>query len=117
MKKNSVYKGTKKIVGEAVLADTFFGRLIGLMPVKMLEDDKGIILKPCRQIHTFHMKYSIDVIFLSEKNIIIRIEKSLDANKITPYIRKAKSVLEVKGGTVEKYGLVLGDILKFKEAV
>ncbi|PKM62841.1 MAG: hypothetical protein CVU97_03345 [Firmicutes bacterium HGW-Firmicutes-21] len=108
----SVYKGNQLIVEEAVLADTFFNRLFGLLPTKALDENNGIILVPCRQIHTFHMKYSIDAVFLAENNTIIHIEHNLVPNRTTKYLKKARSVLEIKGGTAEKYALTVGDALE-----
>ena len=112
-----VMKIDRTVIAEAVLADTFFNRLIGLLPVKALDENKGIILKPCRQIHTFHMKYEIDAVFLSPRNEIIHIVKNIKPNKVTDYIRNAKSVVELYAGTAEKHGLAVGDTLRLEECV
>ncbi len=111
----SVLKGEQEIVSEAVLADTFFNRLFGLLPLKVLDENKGIILKPCKQIHTFHMKYSIDAVFLSEDNVIVHIEQKIAPNKVSKYVKSAKCVLEAGGGTAERCRLSVGDRLELKE--
>lgn len=114
MKTAAVYKGENKIVGEIKIADTYFRRMLGLMPVKVLAEDKGILLKPCKQVHTFHMKYAIDVIFLSKDNSILHIENNLVPNKVTKYYKQAYSILEMASGKVKKNSLAVGDVLSFK---
>lgn len=110
----SIYKGENIITEEVKLADTFLSRMFGLMPVKVLEENKGILLKPCKQVHTFNMSFAIDVIFLSKDDIIIHIEHYLTSNKITKYFKEANSVLEIMSGTAEKQKLAVGDLLIIK---
>lgn len=113
MKKTvALYKGGQMIIEEVFLADTFFNRLCGLIPSKDLEENKGIILIPCRQIHTFFMKISIDAVFLSKENIVIHIEHCMRPNKTTRYIKSAECVLELSCGAVEKLNINNGDVLR-----
>jgi len=107
----SIYKGEDIIVGEVKLADTFFGRMFGLMPAKTLDENKGILLKPCKQVHTFYMSFAIDVIFLSKDNFIIHIENNLTRNKVTKYYKEADKILEITSGIAEKHKLLVGDLL------
>lgn len=110
-----VLRQNQKIVSEVKVADTFFNRLFGLLPVKVLKESSGILLKPCKQVHTFMMKYAIDAIFLSEENIILHIEYNLIPNKVTKYIKETKSILETTSGVSEKYMLKVGDMLRMEK--
>jgi len=49
---------------EASVADSFWKRAKGLMFQKGWEDFDGLLLSPCRSIHTFGMRMEIDVCFL-----------------------------------------------------
>lgn len=96
----------------AKVADSFIKRLIGLIFKKDLKDEEGLLICPCAQVHTFGMKYCIDVVFLSQDNIILGIEQRIKPKRISRYIRGSKKVLEMKEGMTEIYGLKKGDNLK-----
>ncbi|OGO89323.1 MAG: hypothetical protein A2Y17_10635 [Clostridiales bacterium GWF2_38_85] len=111
MKKTAVIKKGEQNIIEVFLADNFFSRLFGLLPTKQLDYDSGLLIVPCRQVHTFNMKYPIDVVFLSEINVIVHIEENMNPNKMTKYYREAKSVLEIAAGTAKRKGLNSGTAL------
>lgn len=48
------------------VADTFSSRLLGLHALADLTPDEGLLLLPCRAIHTFFQATSIDVVFLDQ---------------------------------------------------
>ena len=62
------------IIAEKVkMADTFYLRTIGLMFSKGLDGFDCLWLKPCSSIHTFFMRYEIDVMFVDKKMKIIKV--------------------------------------------
>lgn len=79
-------------------ADNFFSRLIGLMGKKSMPDKEAYILYPCKGIHTFHMKFPIDVIFLDRNQKVIQIYRSLSPNKVIPNDKENYYAIEMKGG-------------------
>lgn len=93
-------------------ANRFFLRLRGLIG-RELQDDFGLLLTPCNQIHTFFMKQPIDVIYLTKENKILFIEEQVPPNLIKKKRKDAKKILELKGGTAEKMKFQIGDILVF----
>lgn len=105
-----------KVICEKVeLADTFVKRFMGLMYRKNLGENEGLLLEPCNQIHTFGMKFSIDTITISSDNKIRYIDESVAPRKVRPMVKDGKKVLELTSGTIEKYGLELGDTIEFQE--
>jgi len=110
----SIYKDDEKIADQVLLADTFFKRMFGLMPVKILEENKGLLICPCKQVHTFHMKYAIDVVFLSKGSFIVHIEHALVPSRITGYFKHAETILELNSGEAERHKLKLGERLLIK---
>ena len=116
MKKYLVVACGEKIIAEkAELADGFLDRFLGLMFRKSLDLNGGLLLKPCRQIHMFFMRFSIDAVFFSKENKIVHLEKNLAPGRMTRYIKDAESVLELNSGTADKCGIAEGDILIFQE--
>ena len=55
------------VVHNLIIADTFIKRLSGLLGKTNISNDSGILLVPCTGIHTFFMRFPIDVYFLRKK--------------------------------------------------
>lgn len=49
------------------VADTFSKRLLGLHAGRSLAPDEGLLLVPCRAVHTFFMRRAIDVVFIDAR--------------------------------------------------
>jgi uncharacterized membrane protein (UPF0127 family) len=47
-----------------VVADSFFTRLRGLLGRRELSRDEGLLIRPGSSIHTWFMRFPIDVVFL-----------------------------------------------------
>ena len=56
-------KGTV-LAEEAGHARGYWRRLIGLMGRARLADGEGLIFTPCRGIHTYFMRFPIDLVFI-----------------------------------------------------
>jgi len=95
------------------IADSFFKRLMGLLNRDKLESDEGLLLKKCKQIHTFGMKFNIDAIFLNKEGEIVYIEFNMGAGKISKCIKNSCQVLELRAGTADKFNIRLHDVVKF----
>jgi len=106
----NIKKGTV-LADKVVKADTFFKRLKGLMLKKSLECGEGLLLSPCKSIHTFGMRFGIDVIYISKAGEIVKMKENILPGKIEPIVLKASYVLELPAGTIKKSGIELGDIL------
>ena len=71
---------------------------MGLLRKPRLAADEACWLIPCNQIHTFGMKYPIDIYFLDQKNEVIAIVKNVKPNRLSPYYDEAHSVIEFRSG-------------------
>ena len=58
---------------KAIIADSFFRRLQGLLGQDSLASGAGLILKPCDSIHTFFMRFPIDAAFVDKNNRVTRL--------------------------------------------
>ena len=107
-------KQTKyRICSNLKVANTIFSRLLGLMFKKSMLGFDGLLIDPCNSIHTFFMRFSIDVIFLDSDNRIVKIIHSMKPWKMTWIYFKAKKVLELKAGTLND-NVSIGDELEIK---
>lgn len=100
-----------KLVHHLIRANTFLTRLKGLMGKKTLPQDTGLLLEPCDNVHTFHMHFPIDVIFLNQENKVMHIAHSMKPNQMGKRIKGAKKVLEVNGGIAAAVNLQPGDVV------
>jgi len=105
---------SKILAKKARLANGFFSRLKGLLGTKELPKDEGVILDPCKSVHTFFMHYDLDVIFIDKNNMIIGCEASLKPNRFSSYYGTARKAIELPAGTIEERELRLGQKLEFQ---
>ncbi len=100
------------IADEIYVADHFWSRFIGLQGKKSIGCNGGLLIRPCRQVHTFHMKFKIDILFLTREGTVLHLIKSSKRNTISPKIRDCYQVLELKDGTIKKNAIELGGKIK-----
>jgi uncharacterized membrane protein (UPF0127 family) len=82
----------------------------GLLGRRSLDSDEGILLRPAGSVHTFFMRFAIDVLFLDRELVVVGIEPELRPWR-TAARRGAKSVVELAAGECARRGVVVGDRL------
>lgn len=103
-------KGTL-VADHARLADNFWRRLKGLLGTNSLPDRHGLIIKPCSSVHTFGMRYSIDVLFMDGNHCIIKIVENMPPGKGS-MAAGSKYVIELPAGTARETACSVGDRLE-----
>jgi uncharacterized protein len=99
---------------EVAVADTHWTRLRGLMGISAanFRSGQGLWIVPCHGVHTFAMRFPIDVVYLDRTKKVVHIERSLQPWRIAPIRRKAISVLELPSETLSETGTAVGDELE-----
>ncbi len=87
----------------------FVSRLMGLMGRDRLEKDEGLWMARCRAIHTFWMRFPIDVVFLDRDLIVKKTVKGLRPFRPVVSCRHAQGVLELPEGAIERARIQIGD--------
>ncbi|MCR4441603.1 MAG: DUF192 domain-containing protein [Peptococcaceae bacterium] len=105
-------KGGEVLGWNIRVADTFFRRLTGLWGKRKLFPGEGLLLVPCRQVHTWFMSFPVDLVFLDRKGKIVELAAGLPPWKISPRARGGFQVLELPQGTIEEFGLQRNDVLE-----
>jgi uncharacterized protein len=105
--------GISLLSGNIIAADSFLKKLFGLVFQPPLKEGEGLLIDNCNSIHTFWMRYPIDILFLDSKNRVIRFFEDLRPFRVTPFIRGAIKAVELKSGCVRACSLKAGDCLKF----
>lgn len=89
------------------IADNFILRARGLLFRKKIGDSEGLLITRCNSVHTFGMRYPIDIVFLNAQMRIIEIVKSLAPYRFS-INRKANAVLEFAGSFSETKKIRVG---------
>ena len=82
-------------------ANSLKARIVGLLGKKSLEKGKTLWILSCSSIHTFFMKFPIDVIFVDKDLKVRRVYKKVPSGKILFGGWKASSVFEFQAGTLK----------------
>lgn len=96
------------------MATTSAKRRTGLLKHAKLEAGEGLWIAPCEAVHTFFMKFPIDVLFLSKQKKVLKVRGNMVRSRIALNLR-AHSVLELPAGTAEATGTAKGDQLTFEK--
>jgi uncharacterized membrane protein (UPF0127 family) len=107
-------RNNRELSNNVDIADTFYKRMKGLLGKSEMLTGEALWIKPCNSIHTFLMRFPIDVIFLNKNNKVIATKKKLRPNRLTRIYPKAVGVLELPAGTVEATATVVGDVIEIK---
>ena len=107
-------KTGKLLADNLDMKDSFLGRLIGLMGKKNLKKGQGIILKPCSQIHTCFMRFTIDAVFCDKTGNVLYVKENMKPWRWGRFVRGSRYTLELPGGCLA--GRVkVGDELVFAD--
>lgn len=101
---------------KARIASAPLERLVGLIGRENLPAGEGLILRPCKAIHTFFMRFPIDAIFLDSRFRILQLKENMQPFRISPFLSGAYCVLEVPAGTVRETATEKGDMLSVAPA-
>lgn len=101
-----------KVLASLEIPDRRSTRMWGLMRRDGVEG--ALLLRPCRSVHSFGVRFELDVAFLDGDNVIIRMLR-LPRRRVTLPVWRARSVLEAEAGAFGRWQLRIGDQLEIRE--
>jgi hypothetical protein len=96
------------------VADTSAKRRAGLLKHTGLAPGEGLWIAPCEGVHSFFMKFSIDVIYLDRKQRVRKLRPHMVPWRISLCLA-ADSVLELPAGAIASTGTGRGDQLEIEK--
>jgi uncharacterized membrane protein (UPF0127 family) len=99
------------VIARCEVTENAWERMCGLLPKADLAEDQGMWFSPCTSIHTFFMRFPIDVAFLDRKGKVVALYEAMPAWRHTWIHFWANSVLEMRAGTISSRGIKKGDVL------
>ena len=116
-----VYNKTREafVATEAVVADSYVGRLVGLLgkTKRWARFGAGLWIVPSRGVHTIGMLFPIDLVFLNREKEVVHVEEHVRPFRISRVSLKASSVLELPAHTIYRTGTRVGDRLEISSSV
>ena len=107
----TVSDGRRRVLCErCTVADRPVARLRGLLGRAELPAGEGLLLRPSPSIHTWFMRFPIDVLFLDRDLRVLGVRRELGPWRMA-WQRGARAVLELAAGEALRRDIRLGDQL------
>jgi uncharacterized membrane protein (UPF0127 family) len=97
------------------VADSAPKRSKGLLGRKLLAPGEGMWIVPCESIHTFAMKFPIDLVYLDRNHRIKKVKNAVPPWRLSACL-SAHSILELPAGAIRNTQTQAGDQLEFSPA-
>jgi len=76
------------------VAATHRARLLGLAGLRRLPQDAALLLPSTRAVHTFGMRFSIDLVWIDERGRLVRRDVAVSPRRLR-HCRRARAVVEL----------------------
>jgi uncharacterized protein len=106
-------KGTE-LADRADIADTSAARQKGLLKHTGLAEGEGLWIVPCEGVHSFFMKFAIDVVFINKKRVVTKVRSNMVKSRLALSL-SAHSTIELPVGMIEKSRTQVGDQLDLEK--
>ena len=104
-------KTTKTLVPKLEVATSLWERTKGLLGRSELPADSGLWIHRCNSIHTFFMKFPIDLVFVDRKMVVKKTMHKVKPNRFVFPVLWATSVIELSPGFLENNPIAVGEQL------
>jgi uncharacterized membrane protein (UPF0127 family) len=102
-----------RVVYSVNIAETHHDKRVGM---KAYTDASiPLAIEGCRWVHTFGMKFPIDIAFLDAGNRIMAIH-SMKPNRLGRPVRGAMRVIETQPGAFRRWNLEVGTVIEIRRA-
>jgi uncharacterized protein len=102
------------VADAAEKADTSKKRRTGLLKHSGLKPGEGLWIVPCESVHTFFMKFAIDLVYLDKNLKVKKVRHAVPAWRMSACL-SAYSILELPAGMAAKTATQVGDLFDIKE--
>jgi len=99
------------LIAAVEVADSFSQRSRGLLGRNGLAPGTALWLKPCGCIHTFGMRFPLDLLFLDRQGVVVRWVRAVAPGRMVFGGWRAHSVLEMEAGWLTSERIRPGDRL------
>lgn len=90
-------------------AFSLWARTRGLLGRSGLAPATALWIRPCNSVHTFFMKFALDLVFLDEHFVVRKTYRAVRPGRLVLPVWRARSVLEFQAGFLNDTPLQPGD--------
>jgi len=106
----------ESILGSAVeVAGTSASKAKGLLGRDQLASGEGLLFKKCSSLHTFFMRFPIDIIFTARDGRVLKLSKAVGPFRLVAAPLRSYYALELPAGAIDVSQTREGDTLMFEE--
>jgi len=88
--------------------ETMLERMRGLLFASPLLPDAAMMITPCNSVHSYFMRYAIDVLYVDKQHQVCHIVSGMKPWRTSIFF-PASYVVELVAGEINKYGIRIGD--------
>ncbi|MDP9379287.1 MAG: DUF192 domain-containing protein [Chloroflexota bacterium] len=89
---------------------------MGLLNRSHLEPGEGLLIQPCNSVHSFFMRFPIDVLFIDSEGRVLKTYSPLRQWRSSTLVRRAKRALELPPGTIAASDTRVGDVIALERS-
>lgn len=104
-----------ELASYAEVAASSAARNKGLLGRRGLPPGEGLWIVPCESVHTFFMKFPIDLVYIDRNKCVKKVRTSVPAWRLSACL-SAHSIIELPAGTIQRTKTAPGDRLEFSSA-
>lgn len=104
-----------KLASNIEVASSGARRSKGLLGRKGLSAGEALWIVPCEAVHTFGMRFSLDLIYLDRRHRIKKIRRNVPPWRVSACLT-AYSVIELAAGSIGEADAQAGDFVEFSPA-
>ncbi len=102
----------EEVLAAAEVAVTRRSRRRGLMGRDFV--DGVLVLRPCRQVHSFRMQFPIDVAFCDRDGFVLH-TATLRPGRLSRPVPRAYFAIEACAGAFDRWRLLPGDLVEVRQ--
>ena len=114
MKRGALYRGGVCILDSVALAANPWTRLRGLLWRPALRTGQGLLIEPCGSVHTFGMRYPLDLVYLDRDNRVVDTCANLSPWRTHRARTRARKTLELPAGDLARFNPRIGEQLTWQ---
>src|SRR4051812_38799906 len=95
MQTTALINQDRVIIPKCRVARDFLSRFLGLMGRKRIATDEALLFPRCNSIHTFFMRFPIDIVFVGADGTVVDVVEGLRPWRLLMPRAKAKHTVEI----------------------
>nr|WP_241018288.1 DUF192 domain-containing protein [Paraburkholderia sp. Tr-20389] len=107
-----IHRGEARRIAVDV-ADRPFERMRGLLGRSGIDADRALWLEPCNAVHTFGMRFPIDVVFIDRCGCVLAVHRNVGRARVL-VCRRARSTVEMRAHAAQAWHIDVGDTLAWR---